>query len=112
MQRVAEQDDFAFCAEKSYKQYFQYGPVTVTDSIWIDNNLHIRRFRQQATLKAANKRPGIIRKELYKVSPAAYELYFQKDQITVYDYHFDEVSLDCDIDDALFCKDQVESETT
>jgi len=105
IKKIDDQNGYAFCAERSYKQYFSDGAKTVTDTIWIDDNLQIRRFRHQRIVKAVDKRISKFRNDICKGKPDILERYLAKDDIFVDDYHFSEVSFDKDIDDAFFCAD-------
>lgn len=112
MKRIDQQGPYEFCAERTYRQFFQSGIATITDTIWIDSELHIRRFRRQGLHRAADKRLGSIRTVDYQASPEVYRRYLERDSISISDYHFIESAFDEDIDDVLFCLDHVESKSS
>lgn len=102
MQKLNDDGEYAISAERTYKQYFVHGTTTFTDTIWIDDNLQIRRFKRQRILKSEDKRPSKFRKEVCNKSPQAYENYLKADRVSIDDYRFLEVSFDKDIDDTTF----------
>jgi|JI8StandDraft_1071087.scaffolds.fasta_scaffold02168_4 hypothetical protein len=105
IEKIDGQEGYPFCAERSYMQYSRCGAATVTDTIWIDENFQIGRFRHQIVAKAVDKRISKFISSIYKNKPGQLERHLAKDDIFVDDYHFSDVSFDKDIDDALFTVD-------